>query len=145
MTGFARAENKTPDYHLVWELKTVNHRYLEATFRLPESLRSIEHQLRHQARNALARGKLDAILKLETTQPASALTVNETLLDTLLKSADVIAAKVPNTAPMSQNQLLSWPGACSASDTVLSDMAAAAVDLFNERLSGTSLPLRRGS
>ena len=135
MTGFARGESKTSDYHLVWELKTVNHRYLETTFRLPESLRSIEQQLRHSARNALARGKLDAILKLETTQPASALTVNETLLDALLENAAVIAAKAPNTAPMSQNQLLSWPGVLCQSDTVLSDMAAAAIDLFNESLS----------
>ena len=83
MTG-SPSRNKTSDYHLVWELKTVNHRYLEATFRLPESLRSIEHSCAI-ARNALARGKLDAVLKLDTAQPASALTVNEALLDTLLK------------------------------------------------------------
>ena len=134
MTGFARAENKTPDYHLVWELKTVNHRYLEATFRLPESLRSIEHQLRHQARNALARGKLDAVLQLDTAQPASALTVNEALLDTLLKSADVIATKVPDAAPMTQSQLMSWPGLLSTAEGALTDPAAAAVDLFNEGL-----------
>ena len=133
MTGFARAE-KNARYHLVWELKTVNHRYLEATFRLPESLRSIEHQLRHQARNALARGKLDAVLQLDTAQPASALTVNEALLDTLLKSADVIATKVPDAAPMTQSQLMSWPGLLSTAEGALADLAAAAVDLFNEGL-----------
>ena len=90
MTGFARAESKTSNYHLIWELKTVNHRYLETTFRLPESLRRIEQKLRDQARTTLARGKLDAVLKLDTTQPASALTVNETLLNTLLEIAIII-------------------------------------------------------
>jgi uncharacterized protein (TIGR00255 family) len=65
MTGFSRAEHKATDYHLVWELKSVNHRYLETAFRLPESLRSIERSLRDKARGLLARGKLDASLKLD--------------------------------------------------------------------------------
>ena len=134
MTGFARAESKTLNYHLIWELKTVNHRYLETTFRLPESLRSIEQQLRDQARTTLARGKLDAVLKLDTTQPASALTVNETLLNTLLENAAVIAAKAPEAVPMTQSQLMSWPGLLCTAEGALTDMAAAAVDLFNEGL-----------
>ncbi|MCH1598149.1 MAG: YicC family protein [Pseudomonadales bacterium] len=134
MTGFARAESKTSNYHLIWELKTVNHRYLETTFRLPESLRSIEQQLRDQARTTLARGKLDAVLKIDTTQPASALTVNETLLNTLLENAAVIAAKAPEAVPMTQSQLMSWPGLLCTAEGALTDMAAAAVDLFNEGL-----------
>lgn len=134
MTGFARAESKTSNYHLIWELKTVNHRYLETTFHLPESLRSIEQQLRDQARTTLARGKLDAVLKLDTTQPASALAVNETLLNTLLENAAVIAAKAPEAVPMTQSQLMSWPGLLCTAEGALTDMAAAAVDLFNEGL-----------
>ena len=134
MTGFARAENKTSNHHLIWELKTVNHRYLETTFRLPESLRSIEQQLRDQARKTLARGKLDAVLKLDTAQPTSALTVNEALLDTLLKNADIIATKVPDAAPMTQSQFMSWPGILCTEEEALSGLATAAVDLFNEGL-----------
>ena len=134
MTGFARAENKTSNHHLIWELKTVNHRYLETTFRLPESLRSIEQQLRYQARKTLARGKLDAVLKLDTAQPTSALTVNEALLDTLLKNADIIATKVPDAAPMTQSQFMSWPGILCTEEEALSGLATAAVDLFNEGL-----------
>ena len=134
MTGFARAESKTSNYHLIWELKTVNHRYLETTFRLPESLRSIEQQLRDQARTTLARGKLDAVLKLDTTQPASALAVNETLLNTLLENAAVIAAKAPEAVPMTQSQLMSWPGLLCTAEGAFTDMAAAAVDLFKEGL-----------
>ena len=134
MTGFARAESKTSNYHLIWELKTVNHRYLETTFRLPESLRSIEQQLRDQAITTLARGKLDAVLKLDTTQPASALAVNETLLNTLLENAAVIAAKAPEAVPMTQSQLMSWPGLLCTAEGAFTDMAAAAVDLFKEGL-----------
>ena len=84
MTGFARAEHKTSSYHLVWELKTVNQRFLETSFRLPESLRSIEQPLRNQARKALARGKLEANLKLEDTRTDGTLGINEQLLLGLL-------------------------------------------------------------
>ena len=134
MTGFARTESETSNYHLVWELKTVNHRYLETTFRLPESLRSIEHSLRDQARTALVRGKLDAVLKLDTAQPTSVLTVNEPLLNALLENAAVIATKAPDAVPMTQSQLMSWPGLLCTAEGALTDMADAAVDLFNEGL-----------
>lgn len=134
MTGFARTESKTSNYHLVWELKTVNHRYLETTFRLPESLRSIEQSLRDQARTALVRGKLDAVLKLDTAQPTSVLTVNEPLLNALLENAAVIATKAPDAVPMTQSQLMSWPGLLCTAEGALTDMADAAVDLFNEGL-----------
>ena len=134
MTGFARAESKTSNYHLVWELKTVNHRYLETTFRLPESLRSIEQSLRDQARTVLVRGKLDAVLKLDTAQPTSVLTVNEPLLNALLENAAVIATKAPDAVPMTQSQLMSWPGLLCTAEGALTDMADAAVDLFNEGL-----------
>ena len=134
MTGFARAESKTSNYHLVWELKTVNHRYLETTFRLPESLRSIEQSLRDQARTVLVRGKLDAVLKLDTAQPTSVLTVNESLLDALLENAAVIATKAPDAVPMTQSQLMSWPGLLCTAEGALTDMAGAALDLFHEGL-----------
>ena len=143
MTGFARAESKTSNYHLVWELKTVNHRYLETTFRLPESLRSIEQSLRDQARTALVRGKLDAVLKLDTAQPTSVLTVNEPLLNALLENAAVIATKAPDAVPMTQSQLMSWPGLLCTAEGALTDMADAAVDLFNEGL--TALATARAS
>jgi uncharacterized protein (TIGR00255 family) len=143
MTGFARTESKTSNYHLVWELKTVNHRYLETTFRLPESLRSIEQSLRDQARTALVRGKLDAVLKLDTAQPTSVLTVNEPLLNALLENAAVIATKAPDAVPMTQSQLMSWPGLLCTAEGALTDMADAAVDLFNEGL--TALATARAS
>lgn len=134
MTGFARAEHKATDYHLVWELKSVNHRYLETAFRLPESLRGVERSLRDRARSVLARGKLDAGLKLDLLPSAGTLSIDNSLLDTLLQSAEQIGAKVPAAAPLTQHQLLSWPGVLSASDTVLTDLETDAIELFDEAL-----------
>ena len=90
MTGFAREEHKSPDFYLVWELRTVNQRFLETTFRLPEALRGIEQSLRESSRQALTRGSLDANLKLEANRADHSFTVNEPLLDALLAAATAI-------------------------------------------------------
>jgi uncharacterized protein (TIGR00255 family) len=91
----------------------------------------------------LVRGKLDAVLKLDTAQPTSVLTVNEPLLNALLENAAVIATKAPDAVPMTQSQLMSWPGLLCTAEGALTDMADAAVDLFNEGL--TALATARAS
>ncbi|MDB4307947.1 hypothetical protein N9985_01520, partial [Gammaproteobacteria bacterium] len=63
MTGFASGEITTSHGQLLWELRTVNHRYLETQFRLPEGFRTLEPQLRDLAASKLKRGKLDASLQ----------------------------------------------------------------------------------
>ena len=130
MTGFATVGHRSPDFHLVWELRTVNQRFLETTFRLPEALKGIEQSLRECARQALTRGKLDASLKLEANTADHSFTVNEPLLDALLAAATAIELKAPQTAPLSKSQLLAWPGVLHQSKTGESDLAMAATTLF---------------
>ena len=90
MTGFARVEHKSLDFDLVWGQRTVNQRFLETTFRVPEALRGIEQSLRECARRALTRGRLDASLKLGANKADHSFTVNESLLDELLtQKADI--------------------------------------------------------
>ena len=134
MTGFATVEHKSPEFLLVWELHTVNQRFLETTFRLPEALRSIEQSLRDSARQALTRGKLDASLKLESQVTDGTLAVNESLLQAVLTSARVIAQKAPQATPLSQNELLAWPGVLSQSGAAINDLAQAATALFEQGL-----------
>ena len=134
MTGFATVEHKSPEFLLVWELRTVNQRFLETTFRLPEALRSIEQSLRDSARQALTRGKLDASLKLESQVTDGTLAVNESLLEAVLTSAQVIAHKAPQATPLSQNELLAWPGVLSQSGAAINDLAQAATALFEQGL-----------
>ncbi len=134
MTGFARAETQTPDYQLVWELKTVNHRYLETAFKLPEPLRGLEHALRDTVRSQVNRGKLDATLKLEGGQGSGSLSVNHGLLKSLINSAEEIARLAPNATPLSQSQLMSWPGVLTPSDNQLDELTQAALALFEVAL-----------
>src|SRR6187402_2939416 len=68
MTGFARREAKLPWGTAVWEIRSVNHRYLEPSFRLPEDFREIEPLLREAMRKALQRGKVEASLTVQLEQ-----------------------------------------------------------------------------
>ena len=110
MTGLSSVEHRSPNFQLVWELRTVNQRSLETTFRLPEALKGMEQSLRQCATQVLTLGKMDASLKLEANRADHRFTVNELLLEVLLAAATAIELKAPQTAPLMQSQLLTWPG-----------------------------------
>ena len=134
MTGFSSVEHRSPDFQLVWELRTVSQRFLETTFRLPEALKGIEQSLRECARQTLKHGKLDASLTLAANRDDLRFTVNELLLEALLAAATAIELKAPQTAPLTQSQLLAWPGVLHQSETGVSDLATTATTLFERGL-----------
>ena len=72
MTGFARREHAGALGTLAWELRTVNHRYLELSLRLPDDFRSLESEFRATISAAVRRGKLDATLQFRAPQGSSA-------------------------------------------------------------------------
>ena len=131
---FAGVGHRSADFQLVWELRTVNQRFLETTFRFLEALKGIEQSLRECARQALTRGELDASLKLEANRADHKFTVNEPLLEALQAGVTAIGLKAPRTAPLSQSQLLAWPGVLHQSETGVSDLAMAATTLFEQGL-----------
>ena len=98
MTAFARTDTDTGSDILTWELRSVNHRYLEPSFKLPDAFREIEPELRETLRNYLSRGKIDCLLKW---QPAllttHGLRLNETVLASLSMAAVVSAT--PSITP----------------------------------------------
>ena len=64
MTGFSSAEARVGSFRLVWEIRSVNHRFLELGFRLPEDLRAVEPDCRDLVAAAVKRGKVDCALKV---------------------------------------------------------------------------------
>ena len=111
MTAFARQQSDHPWGTLVWEIRSVNHRYLEPSFRLPESLRHLEGSLREQLRGVVQRGKVEAGLKfLGTVNPDANISINEALLSQLYATTSHIKAKIPECAPFSPLDILRWPG-----------------------------------
>lgn len=87
MTAFARLEIKQNWGNAIWEIRSVNQRYLESFFRLPEQFRGLENSLREKLRQRLTRGKVECHLRFEASQATSgALQLNSELALSLLQS-----------------------------------------------------------
>jgi len=111
MTGFSRQEIAEDWGSLSIEIKSVNHRYLETWFRLPESLKSSETQIRDQIRKTIKRGKLDIQVRLTTTSGRSeSIQVNDAALHNLDQALEQVRHIVPEAKQPTALELLSWPG-----------------------------------
>jgi uncharacterized protein (TIGR00255 family) len=143
MTAFAQASAIHDGYHMNWELRSVNHRYLENQFRLPDTLRGIEPKARELMRKRLKRGKVDATLKLELEESGQALALNAALLKQVIAAAHEVKKSAPDAAAPSTLDLLRWPGVLE-SDGIDQDRAAQlATELFEQALE--RLVVARGS
>jgi uncharacterized protein (TIGR00255 family) len=110
MTGFARRERQFPQGLLAWELKTVNHRFLEIGMRLPEEFRAGEADFRQAIAAAVRRGKVDCSLHFRPAVVAGALEVDAELLTSLTRRTQAIAAEAGSAARIDVLDLLRWPG-----------------------------------
>lgn len=135
MTAFARVGRG----FLVWEVRSVNHRYLELVFRLPESLRALEPSLREAARARLGRGKVDATLRV--AESGSAMELDEDALGELLGALSQLRSRAPELAEPNLLDALRWPGVLKESETGLAELRRDAIGTFDEAL--TELAARR--
>ena len=135
MTAFARAAIDANDRHLVWELKSVNHRFLETQFRLPDALRSIEHPLREIARKHLKRGKLDCTLRIERASDGSGISINRAVLLQLLAAVEQVRRDAPEIGAVSPMELMRWPGVLDDTPTDDTLLEQTATELFEHALS----------
>ncbi len=132
MTGFARMEDVCDQGNISWELRSVNHRYLEINFRLPEEVRRLEPQLRQYLQKHLARGKVDCTFRYQLSESqAAALELNESLLESLLKQVHYVNEKLPQATPAKAIDLLAWPGVVSTAETDMQNFDAKCLELFN--------------
>lgn len=135
MTGFARRERQGSFGTLVCELRTVNHRYLEISLRLPEELRALDNDVRQTIGTALKRGKVDANLYLKSSAGAQRnLEVDAALLDAVIARVEQVRGRMPASAPVSPIELLRWPGVVREAETDAAPVVAAALELLRESL-----------
>lgn len=135
MTAFSRKELKEPWGTLSWELRSVNHRYLEVTPRLPEQLRELENSVRERIRKRLSRGKLECTLKLKTESAAPGdIKVNEVYVKQLLAAAHQIQNITGDSSSLSTTALLGWQGVLESPETDLSHIQKAAMELLDATL-----------
>ncbi|HEY7888073.1 MAG TPA: YicC/YloC family endoribonuclease [Steroidobacteraceae bacterium] len=134
MTGFARREISGSWGTLVCELRSVNHRFLEAGFRLPDELRSAEGELRQHLAREVRRGKVDCVLSYRRAQASEAgLEVDAQALERLLARLKDISRSFPaNTVNLVD--VLRWPGVLKEDSSAGEELMVAAKALFGSTL-----------
>lgn len=135
MTAFARQDWSTDAGDLTWEVRSVNHRFLEPHLRLPEDMRGLEPKVRETLSGFLSRGKVDAALRLSgQTGHGADLKVNRMLMEQVLKAADEVATRIGEPATPHLFDLLKWPGLLEEEPRDLDTLSAAALELLEQTL-----------
>lgn len=134
MTAFARQTIECPWGTAAWEIRSVNHRYLETSFRMPETVRDIEMALRELARKHLQRGKVDCILQLNIAQESGDVAVNEPLARQYITASEQLAERMSNPAPISPLDILRWPGVLKEPEIDREELKKTLLDLFTQSL-----------
>ena len=135
MTAFARVDENHPMGNFVWEVRSINHRYLEVGFRLPEELRPAEFELRKIVQGLLNRGKVDCTFRLKTTSETQVdLTINHALLDRLLEQTQILRDKAPEIHAPNAVELLNWPGVTEQAQIDQKQLNTIAMQLFEQTI-----------
>ncbi|QEH09232.1 YicC family protein [Histophilus somni] len=136
MTAFARVEIKKEWGDAVWEIRSVNQRYLETFFRLPEQFRGLENTLREKLRQKLARGKIECSLRIDTKkQTALNLNLNQKFTKQVIQSLQYIKAQA-GEGEINLMDILRYPGVVETPeqdlDSIIEDLLQAFDDLLVE-------------
>ena len=135
MTAFARTQTELEETSLCWEIRSVNHRYLDVSFRLPEAWRYLENDLRASLRGKVFRGKLECQLKVSDKLISNqSVSINDGLLDSLLEMTADLAAKKNLQNDMTLSSLLNWPGVVQLSPPDVEKFGHNVLQLFDKAL-----------
>ncbi|NLY15511.1 MAG: YicC family protein [Gammaproteobacteria bacterium] len=134
MTAFARQEHSGPYGTLTWEIRSVNHRFLEPHLRLPESLRTLESTIRELLRKGLSRGKIECSLQLTEAHADTRGSLNLERAREVVTAAEQIAALISQPAPLDPIQIMLQPGVLSPPEANGEQLQTDALQLFNRTL-----------
>jgi uncharacterized protein (TIGR00255 family) len=135
MTGFARQAAECPLGTLTWELRAVNHRYLDVQFRLPEELRANEIELRQQVASQLKRGKIECSLHFRRVISESAeLKLNHELVGQINAKLKELSKLLDDTDEVDPIAVLRWPGVVTEPDVDTTPLYEEASRLLGQTL-----------
>ena len=136
MTGFARESAETDIGTLTWEIRAVNHRYLDVQFKIPEVLRPKEQAFRQQASSTLGRGKVECALFFRRAfDETSELQIDTSLVELIGHRISDLTAKLSNVAAVNPIDILRWPGVVQQNEVDLEPLMNEARKLFDCALS----------
>lgn len=134
MTAFARAELADEQGTLSWEIRSVNHRYLEPHVRLPEAFQELEGAAREHIRKGLARGKVECTLRVTDALDVRPLQLDHSRAAQIIAAAESLAEQIARPAPLDPLKLLAWPGVMLCSPADFQARSAQALALLQEAL-----------
>ncbi len=134
MTAFARVERAGAQGTLSWELRSVNHRYLEPHLRLPDAFRDLEGAIREALRQGLSRGKVECTLRFAEESAGKPLQVDRERAAQLVAAAEQVASLIQQPAPLNPLEVLAWPGVLVADASDPQALNNEALALFNQGL-----------
>ncbi len=135
MTAYARKEIKANWGTAIWEIRSVNQRYLETFFRMPEQFRGLEPVLRERFRKRLARGKVECNLRFEANQQAQGeLTINEVLAEQVINAAKKVMTLTGEESRINPFQVMQWHGVMETPEQDLDSINKDLLDGFNQAI-----------
>lgn len=134
MTAFARTDSQSEWGVLTWEIRSVNHRYLEPVFRMPDMFRDIEPELREALREFVKRGKLECQLKFQAESKVAELTVDMNLAAELNNALHKINRLLDNPAHINAFDVLNWPGVLVSNEVDAAPLKQQVVQLFKSAM-----------
>ncbi len=135
MTAFSRQQLNQNWGSLTWEIRSVNHRYLETSLRLPENLRSLENAVRESIRKKLARGKVECQLRFQAGgSDDSEIAVDQSLVRKLVQANIDIEQITGSSSKLDSMEILRWPGVIQDVDEDNNNIEKQALELFSAAL-----------
>ena len=132
MTAFARLEDSGEWGHAVWEIRTVNHRYLDISIRLPEELRALETSVREQVSIKLKRGKVECNLRYDSDSATGDISINAGLAEKIIHAARGLP--IEGSAPIDPLDVLRWPGVIDKISPDLERLSNPVISLLDKAL-----------
>lgn len=134
MTAFGRTECTDSDQPICWEIRSVNHRYLEASFRMPESCRHLEIPLRDMLRKQLQRGKVECSLRLGERRIDTAAAIDDSVARALQHHIEHLQGLWPGLQSPTALDVLKWPGVMAETEKDNDDRDAPIRETFAQAL-----------
>jgi uncharacterized protein (TIGR00255 family) len=135
MTAFARQQLEQDWGSLTWEIRSVNHRYLETSVRVPETFRRLEIVIRETVRKRLSRGKVECQLRYQSVENSSTeINLNQNLVVKLLNANKEIEEMTGSSGSLSNMEILRWPGVVSDQQIDTASIDKQAIKLFSVAL-----------
>ena len=135
MTAFSRTDISGEFGSLVVELKSVNHRFIEINFKIPDALKQLEVELRNFIKQELTRGKIECIITIHESENLADVALNEAQIRKYLGSIHQLKNEIKDSAPISITDFLKLPGVLTEKHPKLENLRDLIIKGFRDAIS----------